>query len=77
MIKGFNGVQIPSQFLNDTLNGNHFPLLMMLPDGNLFIAANQKAMLFDWRNNAEVVRLPNIPNGVRIRYIPEEGLYFD
>ncbi|KAK7449220.1 hypothetical protein VKT23_013365 [Stygiomarasmius scandens] len=65
-INGFNGVQIPSQFLNDTLNGNHFPLLMMLPDGNLFIAANQKAMLFDWRNNAEVTRLPNIPNGVRI-----------
>jgi len=66
-IKGFNGVQIPNQFLKDTLNGNHFPILIMLPDGNIFIAANQKAMVFNWRDNTEVRRLPDIPNGVRIR----------
>ncbi|KAK7449222.1 hypothetical protein VKT23_013367 [Stygiomarasmius scandens] len=69
-INGFNGVQIPSQFLKDTLNGNHFPILIMLPDGNIFIAANQKAMVFNWRDNTEVRRLPDIPNGVRIRFSP-------
>jgi hypothetical protein len=58
-------LQIPSQFLVDTLNGNHFPHLHLLPDGKMFIAANQQAMLFDWRTNTET-RLPNIPNGVRV-----------
>ncbi|KAF5346587.1 hypothetical protein D9758_013485 [Tetrapyrgos nigripes] len=67
-INGFNGVRIPSQFLKDTLNGNHFPILMMLPDGNIFVAANQQAMLLNWKTNTER-RLPNIPNGVRITYV--------
>ncbi|KAK7449213.1 hypothetical protein VKT23_013358 [Stygiomarasmius scandens] len=64
-INGFNGVKIPSQFLMDTLNANHFPILIMLPDGNIFVAANQQAMLFNWRTNTER-RLPGIPNGVRV-----------
>jgi hypothetical protein len=62
---GYNGVQIPSQFLVDTLNGNHFPNVHPLPDGNIFISANQQAMLFDWKTNTET-RLPDIPNGVRV-----------
>ncbi|KAJ8517396.1 hypothetical protein ONZ45_g5405 [Pleurotus djamor] len=62
---GFNGLQIPSQFLRDTLNGNHFPNLHYLPDGRIFISANQQAMIFNWKTNTET-RLPNIPNGVRI-----------
>ncbi|KAF9269500.1 hypothetical protein L218DRAFT_993537 [Marasmius fiardii PR-910] len=64
-IHGFNGLKIPSQFMVDTLNGNHFPVLAQLPDGNIFVAANQAAMLFDWKTNTET-RLPDIPNGVRI-----------
>uniref|UniRef100_A0A0W0F0Z7 Copper radical oxidase n=1 Tax=Moniliophthora roreri TaxID=221103 RepID=A0A0W0F0Z7_MONRR len=64
-INGFNGLKIPSQFMVDTLNGNHFPILVQLPDGNIFIAANQAAMIFNWRTNTET-RLPGIPNGVRI-----------
>ncbi|KAL0958387.1 hypothetical protein HGRIS_000529 [Hohenbuehelia grisea] len=64
-INGFNGLQIPSQFLKDTLNGNHFPNLHYLPDGRIFISANQKAMIFNWKTNTET-RLPNIPNGVRV-----------
>ncbi|KAL0581691.1 hypothetical protein V5O48_000397 [Marasmius crinis-equi] len=64
-INGFNGLKIPSQFMVDTLNGNHFPILVQLPDGNIFVAANQAAMLFNWRTNTET-RLPGIPNGVRI-----------
>ncbi|KAJ6471925.1 glyoxal oxidase N-terminus-domain-containing protein [Mycena sanguinolenta] len=64
-INGFNGLKIPSQFMVDTLNGNHFPNLVVLPDGTLFVSANQAAMIFNWRTNTET-RLPGIPNGVRI-----------
>jgi hypothetical protein len=65
MKSGYNGLQIPSQFLVDTLNGNHFPNVHPLPDGKIFVSANQQAMLFDWSTNTET-RLPNIPNGVRV-----------
>ncbi|KAJ6542841.1 glyoxal oxidase N-terminus-domain-containing protein [Mycena capillaripes] len=64
-INGFNGLKMPSQFLEDTLNSNHFPNLVALPDGKIFVSANQGAMLFDWKTNTET-RLPGIPNGVRI-----------
>ncbi|KAF8210896.1 glyoxal oxidase N-terminus-domain-containing protein [Mycena galopus ATCC 62051] len=64
-INGFNGLKIPSQFLTDTLNGNHFPNLVTLPDGTLFVSANQDAMILNWKTNTET-RLPGIPNGVRI-----------
>ncbi|KAJ7576482.1 glyoxal oxidase N-terminus-domain-containing protein [Mycena floridula] len=64
-INGFNGLQIPSPFLLRTLNGNHFPILVQLPDGTIFVAANQDAMIFDWRTNTETP-LPGIPNGVRV-----------
>jgi hypothetical protein len=66
LFTGFNGLQIPSQFFRDTLNGNHFPNLVLLPDGTVFVSANQQAMIFNWETNTET-RLPNIPNGVRIR----------
>ncbi|KAK0457544.1 glyoxal oxidase N-terminus-domain-containing protein [Desarmillaria tabescens] len=64
-INGHNGVQIPSQFLLDTLNSNHFPFMTYLPDGTIFVAANQNAMIFNWQANTETA-LPGIPNGVRI-----------
>ncbi|KAF9251455.1 hypothetical protein L218DRAFT_1065016 [Marasmius fiardii PR-910] len=64
-IHGFNGLQIPSQFMVDTLNSNHFANLALLPDGNIFVSANQAAMLFNWKTNTGT-RLPGIPNGVRI-----------
>ncbi|KDR84528.1 hypothetical protein GALMADRAFT_220246 [Galerina marginata CBS 339.88] len=63
--QGFNGVKIPSQFLVDTLNSNHYPILVYLPDGTIFVAANQQAMILNWRTNTET-RLPGIPNGVRV-----------
>lgn len=62
---GFNGLQIPTQFMEDTVKGNHFPNVHTLPDGRLFISANREAMILDWKTNTEV-RLPGIPNGVRI-----------
>ncbi|KAJ7843044.1 glyoxal oxidase N-terminus-domain-containing protein [Mycena leptocephala] len=60
----FNGLKIPSPFLASTLNANLFPFVMELPDGNLFVAANQRAMIFNWKTNTETP-LPDIPNGVR------------
>lgn len=66
-INDFNGLRIPSQFFVDTLNGNTFPHVLALPDGRLFVAANNGAMLFDWKTNTEY-RLPNFPNGVRVTY---------
>lgn len=68
IVPGFNGLQIPSQFLKDTLNGNQFPNLVTLPDGTLFVSANTQAMILNWQTNTET-RLPGIPNGVRIRYV--------
>ncbi|KAJ6599809.1 glyoxal oxidase N-terminus-domain-containing protein [Mycena vulgaris] len=66
-INGFNGRKIPSPFLASTLNANLFPIVIELPDGNLFVAANQKAMIFNWKTNTETP-LPGIPNGVRVSY---------
>ncbi|KAJ7800808.1 glyoxal oxidase N-terminus-domain-containing protein [Mycena olivaceomarginata] len=63
-INGFNGLKIPSPFLASTLNANLFPFVMQLPDGNLFVAANQRAMILNWKTNTETP-LPGIPNGVR------------
>jgi len=39
----------------------------VLPAGRVFVAANTKAMIYDWRGNFEI-RLPDIPNGVRVTY---------
>ncbi|KAJ1307157.1 hypothetical protein OPQ81_001274 [Rhizoctonia solani] len=60
-INGFNGLQIHSQFLVDTLPHNMFPHVILLPDNQLFIAANSKAMKFNWETNTET-RLPDLPN---------------
>jgi hypothetical protein len=66
-IHGFNGLPIPSQFLADTLNSNLFPIAILLPDSRVFVAANQDAMIYDWKANIEQ-RLPRIPHGVRVTY---------
>ncbi|THU96596.1 hypothetical protein K435DRAFT_839024 [Dendrothele bispora CBS 962.96] len=65
-IHGRNGTPIFVPFLTETLPANHFPILIQLPDGNFFVAANTQAIIFDWKTNREVRRLPDIPNGVRI-----------
>lgn len=54
-------------FLVDTLNSNLFPIAFTLADGRVFIAANNDAMVYDWRINSEH-RLPPLPNGVRVTY---------
>ncbi|KAK7440787.1 hypothetical protein VKT23_016864 [Stygiomarasmius scandens] len=63
---GQNGTPIYMPFLDETLNANFFPLLMQLPDGNFFVAAKNKAIIWDRRTNQEIRRLPDVPNGVII-----------
>jgi hypothetical protein len=66
-IHNSNGLPIQLPFLADTLNSNLFPIAFSLPDGKIFMAANQDAMIYDWQTNTER-RLPTIPNGVRVTY---------
>jgi hypothetical protein len=66
-IHGSNGLPIDFPFLVDTLYSNLFPIAFLLPDGRIFIAANNDATIYDWQNNTEQ-RLPAIPNGVRVTY---------
>jgi hypothetical protein len=66
-IHNSNGLPIHSAFLEDTLNSNLFPIAYQLADGRIFVAANNDAMIYDWRSNIEY-RLPPIPNGVRVTY---------
>ncbi|KAF7778494.1 CAZyme family AA5 [Agaricus bisporus var. burnettii] len=71
-IHGSGGSSIHLKFLEDTLNSNLFPIAFLLPTGNIFIAANNDAMIYDWQRNTEE-RLPSIPNGVRVTY-PMSGV---
>ncbi|KAG8690448.1 hypothetical protein FRC08_010528 [Ceratobasidium sp. 394] len=63
---GSHGV-VTLPFLKDTLNANLFPITFALPDGRIFMAANNDAMIYNWRENSER-RLPSFPNGVRVTY---------
>ncbi|ORY90614.1 copper radical oxidase [Leucosporidium creatinivorum] len=49
------------------LNSNLFPIAYLLPDGNVFVAANRIAMIYNWKTNTER-RVPGIPNGVTVTY---------
>ncbi|CAE6537759.1 unnamed protein product [Rhizoctonia solani] len=71
-INGYNGLQIPMQFLIDTLPHNMFPHVIQLPDNTLFMAANSKAMKFNWQTNTET-RLPDLPNKQIVVY-PMSGV---
>ncbi|GAA5864750.1 hypothetical protein JCM3774_006060 [Rhodotorula dairenensis] len=62
-----DGLQFYSSFLHDALNSNLFPIVWLLPNGHVFMAANQIAMLYDPVNNIER-RITSLPNGVTITY---------
>jgi hypothetical protein len=66
-LHGSNGLPVDLPFLRDTLNSNLFPIVFALPDGRIFVAANQDAMIYDYKRNIEH-RLPKIPNAVRVTY---------
>jgi hypothetical protein len=60
-----SGVPRPMPFLNRTLPANLFPRILALPDGKVFIAANNQSIIYDIETDTETV-LPDIPNGVRV-----------
>ncbi|BGO88893.1 hypothetical protein NBRC10512_000525 [Rhodotorula toruloides] len=62
-----DGLPIYSNFLHTALNSNLFPVLWLLPNGYVFMAANQQAMIYDVKNNVER-HLKKLPNGVTITY---------
>jgi len=60
-----NGVPRPSAFLEQSLPANLFPRAFALPDGKVFIVANNRSTIYDIEANTETT-LPDIPNGVRV-----------
>ncbi|KAL9715478.1 hypothetical protein Ac2012v2_002139 [Leucoagaricus gongylophorus] len=59
------GIPRSSNFLDLTVPVNLFPRALALPDGKIFVAANNRSMIYDIEENIEV-RLPDIPNNVRV-----------
>ncbi|KAI0037117.1 glyoxal oxidase precursor [Vararia minispora EC-137] len=55
----------PSPFLNRTVPANLFPRAFALPDGRVFIVANNQSIIYDIEAGTETP-LPEIPNGVRV-----------
>ncbi|KAI0316600.1 glyoxal oxidase N-terminus-domain-containing protein [Amylostereum chailletii] len=60
-----NGVVRPSAFLERSLPSNLFPRGFALPDGRVFIVANNQSIIYDVEANTETI-LPDIPNNVRV-----------
>ncbi|TFK33493.1 glyoxal oxidase precursor, partial [Crucibulum laeve] len=60
-----NGVPRPSAFLQRSLPTNLFPRAFALPDGQIFMIANNQSIIYDIEKNTETI-LPDIPNGVRV-----------
>ncbi|WVN87854.1 uncharacterized protein L203_103050 [Cryptococcus depauperatus CBS 7841] len=52
-------------FLLNTMPVNLFPLVWLLPSGNLFIQAEYQAEIFDYKNNIEY-KIHDIPDCVRV-----------
>ncbi|KAI0650925.1 glyoxal oxidase N-terminus-domain-containing protein [Trametes meyenii] len=55
----------PSEFLKRSLPANLFPRIFALPDGKVFMVANNQSIIYDIEANTERI-LPDIPNGVRV-----------
>ncbi|TVU00566.1 hypothetical protein EJB05_54029, partial [Eragrostis curvula] len=50
----------------DDVENNLYPFVNLLPDGNLFVFANDRSVVFDYRNGGKVVReLPKLAGGAR------------
>ncbi|KAI0355513.1 glyoxal oxidase precursor [Trametes cingulata] len=55
----------PSEFLNRSLPANLFPRAFALPDGKVFMVANNQSIIYDIEANTERI-LPDVPNNVRV-----------
>ncbi|GLB37988.1 putative protein with domain of unknown function (DUF1929) [Lyophyllum shimeji] len=60
-----NGVPRPSAFLERSLPSNLFARGFALPDGKIFVVANNQSIIYDVEAQTET-RLPDLPNGVRV-----------
>ncbi|XVE91425.1 hypothetical protein REPUB_Repub01dG0008500 [Reevesia pubescens] len=56
----------------DPEENNLYPFLHLLPDGNLFIFANKKSILFDYKRNIVLKQFPLIPGDDKRNY-PSTG----
>ncbi|KAK7681668.1 hypothetical protein QCA50_015402 [Cerrena zonata] len=59
------GVPRPIDFLRRTLPANLFPRQFVLPDGKIFMIANNQSIIYDIETGDERI-LPEIPNGIRV-----------
>ncbi|XP_062197365.1 aldehyde oxidase GLOX-like [Phragmites australis] len=63
-------------FLDETteldIENNLYPFLHLLPDGTVFVFANDRAVVFEPYNRAPLRRLPAVPGGVPRNY-PSSG----
>ncbi|KAI0774655.1 glyoxal oxidase precursor [Trametes elegans] len=55
----------PSAFLARSLPANLFPRIFALPDGKVFMVADNQTIIYDIEANTERI-LPDIPNNVRV-----------
>ncbi|KAI0774648.1 glyoxal oxidase N-terminus-domain-containing protein [Trametes elegans] len=55
----------PSEFLKRSLPSNLFPRIFALPDGKVFMVANNQSIIYDIEANTERI-LPDVPNNVRV-----------
>ncbi|KAG0362315.1 hypothetical protein BGZ54_008686 [Gamsiella multidivaricata] len=53
------------QFMVDAMPNNLYPNVYTLPDGNLYIFANKKSVIYNVETQTEVKRLPDLPGGPR------------
>ncbi|VYS60705.1 unnamed protein product [Arabidopsis thaliana] len=64
------------EFLRETSDGsnenNLYPFIHLLPDGNLFVFANTRSIVFDYKKNRIVKEFPEIPGGDPRNY-PSSG----
>ncbi|TVU35547.1 hypothetical protein EJB05_17443 [Eragrostis curvula] len=63
-----NPTAVPLQILRDTtddVENNLYPFVHLLPDGNLFIFANDRSVVVDPRTSQVVRELPVLPGGGR------------
>ncbi|CAI9102420.1 OLC1v1000685C1 [Oldenlandia corymbosa var. corymbosa] len=57
---------------SDESENNLYPFLHLLPDGNLFIFANTRSIVFDYKQNRLVREFPSMPGDVSRNY-PSSG----
>ncbi|KAJ3670761.1 hypothetical protein LUZ60_008187 [Juncus effusus] len=73
-----NSAAIPFRFFQETTDNvaenNLYPFVHLSPDGNVFIFANDRAVIFDPKTNKIVRELPSLKDGVSCRNYPPSGM---